>query len=150
MTTPQRTPRLLLVDDNPDNLEMLTVVLGQKYNVAACGSPAEAFRVLQASHVDVLVLDIGMAPMDGVQCLGAIRAMPGYESTPAIALTAFARDVERQDFLAAGFQAVVTKPILDQQRFERLIDSFLESVGAAPPHDPSPRRDRRPRPASVA
>lgn len=137
MTTPQKRARLLLVDDNRDNLEMLAVLLGEKYSVAACGSAPEALSVLQSTQVDMLVLDIGMAPMDGLQCLEAIRAMTGYASTPAIALTAFARDVERQGFLAAGFQAVVTKPILDQQRFERLIDSLLESGPAVPPQEAS-------------
>jgi CheY-like chemotaxis protein len=137
MMTPQKRARLLLVDDNRDNLEMLALLLGEKYSVAACGSALEALSVLQATPVDMLVLDIGMAPMDGVQCLEAIRAMTRYAGTPAIALTAFARDVEQQDFLAAGFQAVVTKPILDQQRLESLIDSLLASVHSVLPQEPS-------------
>jgi CheY-like chemotaxis protein len=72
------------------------------------------------------VLDIGMAPIDGVQCLQAIRARPGYARIPAIALTAFARDVERNAFLEAGFQAVVTKPILDHRAFLAAIEGLLE------------------------
>jgi two-component system, OmpR family, aerobic respiration control sensor histidine kinase ArcB len=123
-----RTARLLLVDDNPDNLEMLTVLLSEKYSVSSCGSAAEALTVLEASRPDLLILDVRMTPVDGLQCLEAIRAMPGYSSTPAIALTAFAREAERQASLAAGFQAVVTKPILDERELETLIDTLLKSA----------------------
>lgn len=120
-------PRLLLVDDNYDNLEILTVILSGKYSVTSCTSAAEALRVLEDVRPDLLVLDIRMAPVDGVQCLEAIRAVRGYARTPAIALTAFARPVEREAFLAAGFQGVVTKPILDHRALERLIDTLVES-----------------------
>jgi len=119
--------RLLLVEDNPDNLEIFTMMFSARYRVAGCGSAAEALTLLETFKPDVLVLDIRMSPIDGVQCLEAIRAVPGYSRTPAIALTAFARDVERQAFLAAGFQAVVTKPILDYGELERLIDTVLTS-----------------------
>lgn len=137
-----RTARLLLVDDNPDILEMLTMLLSEKYSVSSCGSAAEALTVLEASRPDLLVLDVRMTPADGLQCLEAIRAMPGYASTPAIALTAFARDAERQAFLAAGFQAVVTKPILDERELETLIDTLLKSACSLAPSPPTSAGDR--------
>lgn len=130
--------RLLLVDDNRDNLDILSVLLSEKYHVAGFGSAAEALAALDTVKPDVLVLDIGMAPVDGVQCLAAIRAQPGYSATPAVALTAFARDSERAEFLAAGFQQVVTKPILDHGTLIRAIDVTLESRG------PRPLRRRQP------
>src|SRR5690349_12171859 len=111
---PARTPRLLVVDDNRDILDMLTLSLNERYSVLGCQSAAEALAALQTSRPDLVMLDIRMSPVDGMQCLQAIRAVPGYEGTPAIALTAFARDSDRQAFLAAGFQAVAVKPILDQ------------------------------------
>jgi CheY-like chemotaxis protein len=139
--------RLLLVDDNRDNLEILTVMLGTRYHVAGCGSAAEALTLLDTFRPDVLVLDIRMTPVDGVQCLEAIRAVAGYARTPAIALTAFAREVEQQAFRAAGFQAVVTKPIIDYGQLEGVIDGVLESAGSsatastdAPEPDGSPDR----------
>jgi CheY-like chemotaxis protein len=128
-----QTARLLLVDDNPDILEMLTVLLSEKYSVAGCGSAEEALKSLEASRPDILMLDIRMSPVDGLQCLEAIRAMPGYAQTPAIALTAFARDAERQVFLAGGFQAVVVKPILDLGEMERLIDGLLDATCSVTP-----------------
>jgi CheY-like chemotaxis protein len=71
-----------------------------------------------------------MSPVDGLQCLEVIRSLPGYRSIPAIALTAYAHDVERKAFVAAGFQAVVTKPILDQQELFGSITALLH------PHEP--------------
>src|SRR5882672_767769 len=125
--------RLLLVDDNRDNLEILAVLLSERYQVAAFGSAAEALAALDTVKPAVLVLDIGMTPVDGVQCLAAIRAQPGYSATPAVALTAFARDSERAEFLAAGFQQVVTKPILDHGILLRAVDATLDSRGSRPP-----------------
>lgn len=126
------TARLLLVDDNRDNLDVLAMLLGERYDVVSCGSAAEAFSALESSPVDLLVLDIGMTPIDGLECLEAIRALPGYRHTPAIALTAFARETERETFLAGGFQAVVTKPLLDHQALEALIDRLLADSSPTP------------------
>ena len=118
--------RLLLVEDDPDNLTVMTMMLSEKYDVSSHGSSEEALEAVVAFKPDVLVLDVRMSPVDGVECLRSIRNISGYGSTPAVALTSFARAVERHVFLAAGFQAVVTKPILEPEKLEAVIDSLLE------------------------
>src|SRR5262249_54725329 len=85
----------------------------------------EALAALEADKPDLVMLDIGMTPVDGMQCLKAIRAVPGYASVPAIALTAYARDVDRRVFLATGFQAVITKPLLDHRELFGVISASL-------------------------
>jgi CheY-like chemotaxis protein len=132
-----KTARVLLVDDNQDNLDLLSVLLSEHYVVSSYASAAEALRELDTVKPDVLVLDIGMAPLDGVECLQAIRARPEYSRTPAVALTAFAREVERKTFIAAGFQAVVTKPIFDPREVISVIDRTL---GALRPGQPGELR----------
>jgi len=122
------TKRLLLVEDDPDNLELFTVMLGEKYEVLSYSSPADALMAFQVFKPDLLVLDVGMRPVSGLECLDAIRAIPGYGSIPAIALTGFARAVERNAFLTACFQAVVTKPVFDQTDLEVVIDRLLKST----------------------
>jgi CheY-like chemotaxis protein len=119
--------RILLVDDYVDHLELLAVILGEQYDARACASAEEAHRVVEEFRPDLLVLDVRMHPIDGVQCLEAIRAMPGYDNIPAIALTALARDVEKAALLKAGFQDILTKPILDQASFMIAIDGVLEA-----------------------
>jgi CheY-like chemotaxis protein len=119
-----RTPaRLVLVEDHQDSLEALSVILGEKYEVFGYASPTEALKAVEAVKPDVLVLDIGMGPIDGVECLKRIRAIRGADA-PAVAFTGFARDRERQAFLAAGFQAVVVKPV-DPGELVGVIDALL-------------------------
>ncbi len=117
--------RLLLVDDHVDNLELLTVLLSGDYIVQSYPSAAEALRVVEAFKPDLLVLDVCMQPIDGVECLHAARAMPECSTIPAIALTALARDVDKAALLKAGFQEIVTKPILDQTSFITTIDRLV-------------------------
>ena len=71
------------------------------------------WRCLQRQHVDVLLADIGMPGEDGYTLIRRIRAAeaPGLASIPAAALTAFARDEDRQRALQAGFQLHLAKPI---------------------------------------
>lgn len=68
-------PRVLLVDDNPDNLELLARLLAERYTVASHRSAAAALGALDAVNPDVVVLDTGMATIDGVQYAEAIRAL---------------------------------------------------------------------------
>jgi CheY-like chemotaxis protein len=119
--------RILLVDDHVDNLELLTIMLGDEYDVLADESAEDALRVVEEFNPDLLVLDVRMHPMNGVQCLNAIRAKPERSSIPAIALTALAREVDKAALFAAGFQAIVTKPLVDQEALQRAIHELLGS-----------------------
>ena len=122
------TSHLLLVEDDPDNLEILRIILSEKYRVSSYGCAAEAMTAVEGEKPDLLVLDITMTPIDGLDCLKAIRARPGYDSIPALALTALAREVEREALFAAGFQGVVTKPILEDQDLFAAVDQALAAV----------------------
>jgi CheY-like chemotaxis protein len=111
------TARLLVVEDDQDTLDLFTLWLTEKYSVFSFQCADEALAALETAKPDLLLLDIGMGPIDGLQCLAAIRAMPEYRSIPAIALTGYARECERETFQAAGFQAVLAKPLLDDALF---------------------------------
>ena len=75
-------------------------------------SAAQAYDLLQRQHVDVLLADIGMPDEDGYSLIRKVRAMSAAAaSIPAAALTAFARDEDRQQALQAGFQLHLAKPI---------------------------------------
>jgi len=124
--------RLLLVDDNQDNLEFLTAILSEKYQVSSFTCARKALAALEAAKPDLVLLDIGMSPIDGLGCLQTIRDTPGYANIPAIALTAYAREVERKAFLATGFDAVVTKPIFDYEELFGPITALLPQETANP------------------
>jgi CheY-like chemotaxis protein len=125
------TERLLLVDDDPDNLTVLAVTLSEKYTVLSCGSAAEALFSVQGFKPDLLVLDVGMSPINGLQCLNVIRGMADYANIPAIALTAYAHEADKLSFIAAGFQAVVTKPLIEPRILEAVINRLLSKSHTA-------------------
>ncbi|GAA6618122.1 ATP-binding protein [Scytonema sp. NUACC26] len=106
--------QILLVDDEPDTREFQAFLLEQSgARVTAVASGLEALLALEQSIPDVLVSDIGMAQMDGYMLLKEVRSRP-YEQggmIPAIALTAYAAEMDRQQALQVGFQTHITKPV---------------------------------------
>jgi CheY-like chemotaxis protein len=106
--------RVLLVDDEPDAREMMASALETcGANVVTAASAQGALQALGRTDVDLLLADIAMPGQDGYELIRAIRAMPSARlaSLPAAAVTAHARDDERERALAAGFQMHLTKPI---------------------------------------
>jgi two-component system cell cycle response regulator DivK len=128
-TNLMKTERLLVVEDDPDNLALLLEILREKYDVMGCGSAADALLALDTFKPDLFVLDVGMRPVDGLQFLDGIRGVPGYHNIPAIAMTGYASENDKLRFLASGFQAVVTKPILDRRDLESVVETSLKLAG---------------------
>lgn len=105
--------RVLAVDDEPDSLDLLRTVLeaaGGMVSTARTGP--EALDAVQTERPDVVVADIGMPGMDGLQLIRAIRRLDEpFRSVPAAALTAYARSHDRITSLASGFQMHLVKPV---------------------------------------
>jgi CheY-like chemotaxis protein len=76
------TARLLVVEDNEDNLDLLAVMLREKYRVFSYLSAHEALMALETAQPDLLLLDIGMSPVDGLECLKASELCPGTTASP--------------------------------------------------------------------
>jgi signal transduction histidine kinase/CheY-like chemotaxis protein len=104
--------RLFLVDDEQDARDLLAhVFTDQGAYVSAFGSAEEALEALAGNRPDLIVSDIGMPHMDGLQFMRQLRAVEARgERIPALALTAFARAEDRKRALLAGYQAHVAKP----------------------------------------
>jgi CheY-like chemotaxis protein len=110
--------RVLVVDDEPDARELLKRILRQcKADVIVAGSADEGLRLLRLHKPHVLVSDIGMPDKDGYQFVREVRRLPeaAEKSTPAIALTAFARSEDRTRAMMAGYQMHISKPIEPQE-----------------------------------
>jgi CheY-like chemotaxis protein len=105
--------RVLAVDDEADSLNLLRTVLeGAGATVTTSASGSAALDALGRWPPDVIVADIGMPTMDGLQLIRALRQMDEpVRSTPAAALTAYARSQDRITSLASGFQMHLVKPI---------------------------------------
>ena len=116
--TLETVPRLtgihvLAIDDEPDSLELLRTVLeGAGATVTTAGSGRDALVAIRQRPPDLIVADIGMPGMDGLQLIREIRQLEEpLPSTPAAALTAYARSQDRIASLASGFQMHLVKPI---------------------------------------
>ncbi len=106
--------QILIVDDDADSQEITAFSLKQAgATVTAVSSGAAALQAIAQSPPDVLVSDIGMPDMDGYMLMQEIRKQPAEQIKPiiALALTAYAGEVDQQQSLAAGFQRHLTKPI---------------------------------------
>ena len=106
--------KVLYVDDDPDARSMGRRILADcNANVLLASSASEAINLLRGERPDVLVRDIGMPGTDGYQLIQWVRDLPPDEggSTPAAALTAFARSEDRRRALRAGYQSHIAKPV---------------------------------------
>jgi CheY-like chemotaxis protein len=104
--------RVLVVDDAPDVTEMIAIMMSYAgYQVATAFSAPEAFDAARREQFDAVISDIGMPGMNGYQLAEALRGLPGYESTPLIAVTGFTMYDDRERARAAGFDGFLTKPI---------------------------------------
>jgi PAS domain S-box-containing protein len=105
---------VLVVDDDRDSRELIARILGDcQARVRIAASAREAFGMLREQPPDLLVSDLGMPEVDGLELLNWVRQLPRDAGglTPAIALTAFARSEDRLKALEAGFNAHISKPV---------------------------------------
>ena len=106
--------KVLLVDDERDTRELIAFILEQSGAVVIqAASALEALRVMPQFQPNLLLSDIGMPEVDGYMLMRQIRAMlPELGGQiPAIALTAYAAEVDYQQAIAAGFEQHITKPV---------------------------------------
>jgi PAS domain S-box-containing protein len=123
--------RVLIVDDEPDSLELLSVLLSEyQAEAMAVTTAAEFLDALESFQPNVAISDIGMPDIDGYTLLSNVRALPPERGGQvlAIALTAYAGETDRQRALAAGFQRHVSKPIEPQQLVTTIIEVLSESA----------------------
>jgi PAS domain S-box-containing protein len=120
---------ILLVDDDTDTREFEAFLLEQHgAKVTTVASGLEALQALEQLMPDVIVSDIGMAGMDGYSLMQQIRSRPPTEggTIPAIALTAYAAEIDQKKALQSGFQKHLTKP-LEPEQFVSAIVTLLNS-----------------------
>jgi CheY-like chemotaxis protein len=110
----QRPLRILLAEDNPVNRRLACYMLEKKgHTVITAQDGLEALKVLETEIVDVILMDVQMPGMDGVETTRAIRAKetPGGFRVPIVALTAHVMTGDRDYCLEAGMDDYLTKPI---------------------------------------
>ena len=116
---------ILNIEDNFDNRMLIRRVLtAEGYEIVEAGNAGEGLEVLKSLHPDLILMDINMPDMDGYSLTARIRALPGFESVPIVALTANVMRGDREKSLEAGCDGYIQKPIdidLLPQQVERYL-----------------------------
>lgn len=120
-----RVARVLLAEDNSANAEMLAACLrhlGHQVEVARDG--VEAVALATERHPDLILMDVQMPEMDGLEAARRLRSTPELRRTPIIAITALAMPGDRERCLDAGMDDYLAKP-LGLKELEQTVQSWL-------------------------
>ena len=107
--------RVLVVDDNHANRLVASCILEERgHQVETAGDGRQAIRLAQANHYDVILMDVQMPGLDGLEATAVIRAREGgRRRVPIIAMTAYDLPEDRERCLAAGMDGFLAKPITE-------------------------------------
>lgn len=110
--SPKPNAKILIVEDNPANLELFLEILEiGGYECIQAQEGAEAIQLVEKEIPDLVLLDIQLPGMDGFSVMETLRSMPGMENIKIIALTAYAMKGDREMFLEKGFDGYIPKPV---------------------------------------
>jgi len=119
-------PKVLLVEDNPMNLELATDLLEAcGIEVIAANSGEAAMKLAQEQKPNLILMDLSLPGMDGLQATAALKANPQTRFIPVVAVTAHAMKGDEQRALDAGCEGYITKPI-DTRMFPMLVAQYLQ------------------------
>lgn len=130
-------PRILLVDDNTDNLNLMRLFLSSAYHVDEASNGREALDRFSASPYDLVFMDLEMPVLDGYAATQAIRALELREKrppTPILVLTAHALDEMQDRCQEAGCTGFLVKPVR-KAAILAVVDQLLNRGGGACGHD---------------
>lgn len=117
--------KIAVVEDNADNRLLLQVILDGEYEIQEYEDGPTALTGLRENAPDLVLLDISLPGMDGVEVLRELRADAELGRLPVVALTAHAMAGDRERYLALGFDAYLSKPILDDELLLCTIEEHL-------------------------
>ena len=118
--------QILVVEDNEKNMKLLRDVLQAKgYRTLEAMTGGQAVELATGHAPDLVLMDIELPDIDGVEALRLLRADQRTVSIPVLALTAQAMHGDRERFLAAGFDGYVSKPV----NIVELVDTVRERCG---------------------
>ena len=104
--------QVLVVEDNEKNMKLVRdVLLAAGYRTLEATTGEEAVAVAAEHSPDLVLMDIQLPDIDGIEALGRLRADGRTASLPVLALTAQAMEGDRERFLAAGFDGYLSKPV---------------------------------------
>ena len=111
LSEPGDRPRILIVDDAPQNLRLLSGVLRGSYQVSVAVDGPEALELVAARPPDLILLDVSMPGMDGFEVCRRLKAVPATRKIPVIFVTGLTEEGGRSRGIEAGGADFIVKPI---------------------------------------
>jgi len=127
-------PRVLIVEDNEQNCELMEVYLRNIYQTDKVHSGRQAVKQAFVNQYDVILMDINLGPdMDGIQATIEIRKLGNYQTIPIIAVTGFSTEDEKTKILSGGLDNLLSKPFT-REELVRIIkkESLREKIHVMP------------------
>lgn len=121
--------KILVAEDNAANRELIREILeGQGYEVLEAANGLEALEQIEERLPDLVIMDIQMPLIDGLEAVSKLRKNPRFTKTPVIALTAYAMSGDEEKALAAGFDGYLSKP-MDVKQLLAYLHQFVPQDG---------------------
>ena len=135
--------KLLVVEDNIELLMLMSQLLSSKYHVETATNGKEAMEIIQKEELDIIISDVMMPVMDGLELTKKIKADPNFQHLPVILLTAKTQEEDRAEALQIGADSYVTKPFklsdlelrinnIVENR-QRVKEEFISKIGEPQP-----------------
>jgi signal transduction histidine kinase/DNA-binding response OmpR family regulator len=143
-----KTANILIVEDNPISMKMTRVALeAEKYTVLMAEDGRTALELVQAHSIDLILQDLHLPDIHGIELVGRIRSLPGMERVPILAVTGFTSKAEPIASVAVGpgptgFTDYLVKPV-EPSRLVKIVRGYLLSSSSPPQtlrQGPSPYR----------
>ncbi len=123
---PELLPLVLLVEDNEAIRNAFSILLGESgYRVLEAASGAAAVETATSRRPDLILLDLGLPDMGGLEVARTLRAREETRDTPIVALTGRALETDQEACFAAGCTGYLTKPI-DTEQLLRVLPTYLK------------------------
>jgi two-component system cell cycle response regulator DivK len=104
--------KILIVEDNPQNMRLIEMALSaESYTLLEATNGEEALEVARKEHPDLIIMDIQLPKMNGLEVTRKLREIPEFSRTPIIAITAYAMKGDEEKALKSGCNAYLSKPI---------------------------------------
>jgi two-component system cell cycle response regulator DivK len=118
---------ILIVEDNEKNMKLVRDILRHKgHTTLEAATGEEGVRLALAHRPELILMDIQLPDIDGIEALRQIRAEHALDTTPVIAVSASVMPDDKQKIVTSGFDAFVTKPI-NLKQFQETVQRFLAS-----------------------
>ncbi len=112
---------ILVVEDNPDNMKLVTWILEDEgYDVTGVYTAEDCLNIVEQQQFDMILMDISLPSMDGKEATRRLRTQETCQNMPIIALTAHAIKGEDEEILQSGVDDLITKPLDEELLLNRI------------------------------